>query len=78
MMFHARVWLYLEQMFLESKGRFSGYPWSLLNLLAYATDKLGEIQSSLLRQAESFPDRCIFLLEGKWARGPWSARYVYF
>ncbi|CAL2243768.1 unnamed protein product [Prunus armeniaca] len=54
------------------------------NLEAYVKDKLDEIQSSLLRQAESFRDSNIVdvssydelkvaISQGKWARGPWSA-----
>ncbi|PQQ20620.1 proline--tRNA ligase chloroplastic/mitochondrial [Prunus yedoensis var. nudiflora] len=66
------------------QGKVFGISMEPSNLEAYVMDKLDEIQSSLLRQAESFRDSNILdvssydelkvaISQGKWARGPWSA-----
>ncbi|KAI5347090.1 hypothetical protein L3X38_014969 [Prunus dulcis] len=66
------------------QGKVFGISMEPSNLEAYVKDKLDEIQSSLLRRAESFRDSNIVdvssydelkvaISQGKWARGPWSA-----
>ncbi|XP_052186793.1 proline--tRNA ligase, chloroplastic/mitochondrial [Diospyros lotus] len=66
------------------EGKVFGISMEASILVGYVTDKLDEIQSSLLQRATSFRNCNIVdvnsydelkaaISEGKWARGPWSA-----
>ncbi|CAL5415632.1 unnamed protein product [Camellia sinensis] len=67
------------------QGKVFGISMEASILVAYVKDKLDEIHSSLLGKAISFRDSNFVdvnsynelkdaLSQGKWARGPWSAR----